>query len=112
MEGEQTQQAIERQTVEERVNGPTASGTETECKRGKKEMPNHKDKVKTAATGQAKRRKVVESSSSDESGSDGEHDGASATTVEYIELSSDDMEVGSASQCQTKKKRVTTKNGR
>ena len=86
-----------KQTVEtqplKRPNGSTSTGSETVRKHRKKETPK-REGVSEASGKEQRRRTTQRSSSSEDSDSDDERSGASATTIEYIELSSDDMDEG------------------
>ena len=87
MSEEETRQAVETLTGK-RSNGSTATGAETVRKQRKKETPKQQADAETGEKSQ-RRRAVQLVSSSEDSDSDC---GASATTIEYIELSSDDMD--------------------
>ena len=76
-----------------RPNGSTSTGSETVRKHRKKETPK-REGVSEASGKEQRRRTVQRISSSEDSDSDDERSGASATTIEYIELSSDDMDEG------------------
>ena len=92
MSQEETQQTVETQPLK-RPNGSTSTGSETVRKHRKNETPK-REGVSEASGKEQRRRTTQRSSSSEDSDSDDERSGASATTIEYIELSSDDMDEG------------------